>query len=337
MICPLPAAPWWPPIRAFIRFIALCAMLCALAACALYAKRETSSRAMRAEIPLGAQIGALTLTGAVEWRAARADFGGFSGLELEAENGFVALTDKAHWARAQMVLDAEGILTGIEGLEVGRLNGPDGAILDHPYSDTEALTRQADGAFLIGFENKHRIGRFDTLRASEETLALLPGSDALPPNGSFESVLALPDGRIVAVAETTGDWAAGSPGWIVDGPDITRFAIAKDGWFAPTDLALGPEGAWVYLLERRFTLIGGFAARIRRFPFAALQTGARIEPVTLAEIIGPPLAENYEGLATTRDAAGRIVIYAISDDNFQAIQRTLLLQFRLDEARPPDA
>lgn len=301
-----------------------------LAACAVLARQEGAARAARLPVPLGERFGALTLTGAVAWHARRPDFGGFSGLELDADGpGFTALTDKAHWARAALVLDAHGALTGIDGLEMNRLRGPDGTNLMRPATDSEALTRAPDGAWLIGFEGRHRIGRFATLRAAEETLPPLPGIEAMPPNGSLESVAALPDGRIVALAEAAGE--GGYPGWIVEGDDVVRFTVARHGWFAPTDLASGPEGEWLYLLERRFTLIGGFGARLRRFPVAALAEGARIEAGLLAEIARPPLAENYEGLAVTRDAAGRGIVYMISDDNFRTLQRTLLVQFRMDE------
>ena len=100
---------------------------------------------------------------------------------------------------------------------------------------------------------------------------------------------------------------------------------------APTDLALGPEGEWIYVLERRFTYLGGFAARFRRFARADLREGARVEAASLGTIETRPLAENYEGLATARDGSGRTVLYAISDDNFSALQRTLIVQFRVEE------
>ncbi len=286
---------------------------------------------MRAGMPVGERIGALTLLAAVEWRAGRPDFGGFSGLELESDGNFIAITDKAHWARARMVLDEEGILTGIEGLEIGRLNGPDGTDLMNQFTDSEALTREADGAFIIGFEDRGRIGRFRTLRAPEETLPPLPGLADLPTNGGLESVLALPDGRIIALAETAGDWAEGFRGWIIGNGQVSGFSLPRDAWYAPTDLALGPEGVWIYLLERRFTLIGGFAMRLRRFPVAAIREGARLDPELLGEATARPLAENYEGLATARDARGRTILYAISDDNFMALQKTLIVQFRVEE------
>lgn len=328
MTCPPPAVPWWPPIRALPALAVLCT---AIAACGLYVQRESSARPMPELRVADARFGALTVTGAVEWRAERPDFGGFSGLLLEEDGGFIALTDKAHWARARLVLDEAGALTGIEGLEVGRLDGPEGRDLMHPYTDSEALTRSPDGAFIIGFEGRARISRFATLRGAEEQLPDLPDAQDLPLNGAFESVMALPDGRIIAVAETTPDWRAGYPGWIRDGEAVARFTLAKDGWFAPTDMALGPEGEWVYVLERRFTLIGGFAMRLSRFPLTALTADARIEPELLGEITGPPLTENYEGLATARDAAGRTVLYILSDDNFRVAQRTLLVQLRVED------
>ncbi len=319
------------PIKPLFRFVVLCAVVAALTACALFAKYEVTSRAMRVGMPLGQKIGALTLLSAVEWRANRPDFGGFSGLELGEGGGFVAITDKAHWARARLVLDGDGILTGIDGLEIGRLNGADGTDLMFPFTDSEALTQTADGAYLISFENKTRIGRFATLRASEETLPIPPGFEALPVNGGLESVLALPDGRIIALAETSGDWAKGFPGWIIRGDQVSRFSLARNDWYVPTDLSLGPEGEWIYLIERRFTLIGGFGIRIRRFALTALQDAARIEPELLAEVGEPPLVENYEALATARDTSGRTILYLLSDDNFTTLQKTLFVQFRVDQ------
>ena len=289
---------------------------------------------MRAEMPVGQRIGALTLLGVVEWRANRPDFGGFSGLEIEGDSGLIAITDKGHWARATLMLDANGILTGIDGLEIGRFDDADGKDLMFPFTDSEALTREADGAFLIGFEDKHRIGRFQTLRSPEETLPIPEGLRKMPQNGGLESVLALPNGRILALAETVRDgkdWTPGYPGWIIDGDTVTRFALPKEDWYAPTDMALGPDGTWVYLLERRFTLIGGFAMRIRRFALATVHDGARLDPEILTEATSPPLAENYEGLAAIRNEAGRTILYAISDDNFMVLQKTLLTQFRVEE------
>jgi len=41
--------------------------------------------------------------------------------------------------------------------------------------------------------------------------------------------------------------------------------------------------------------------------------------------------DNMEGLSVHRSAGGETVLTLISDDNFSAVQRTLLLQFTLVE------
>jgi hypothetical protein len=52
----------------------------------------------------------------------------------------------------------------------------------------------------------------------------------------------------------------------------------------------------------------------------------------LAELRPPLVGENFEGIAVRRGARGRVLIYLVSDDNFNALQRTLLLQFSLPAA-----
>ncbi len=302
-----------------------------LAACAFLAQKESRSYQMRQTMPLGQRLGDLTLLGAVEWSADRPDFGGFSGLELQEGGAFTALTDKVHTARARLILDENGTLTGIDGLTVARLRGADGEYLQFPAADSEALRRGPDGEWYVAFETVNRISRFDTLDAPEQVIIRDPGLDALRENGGLESLLVLPDGKLVGIAESTEDWAAGYTGWIFDGDTVETFALARHGWFAPTDIAVGPRGEWVYVLERRFTLIGGFAMRIRRFPLAELRAGAKIDATLLLDTPAAPLTENMEGLAATLDARGNTILYAISDDNFLALQRTLLLQFRVEE------
>ena len=48
----------------------------------------------------------------------------------------------------------------------------------------------------------------------------------------------------------------------------------------------------------------------------------------LARIDGPVLGENYEGLAARAEADGSTTMLVVSDDNFNAMQRTQLLELR---------
>jgi hypothetical protein len=45
------------------------------------------------------------------------------------------------------------------------------------------------------------------------------------------------------------------------------------------------------------------------------------------------LADNFEGLAITREGS-RIILWIASDDNHEFFQRTLLLKFALKQGRP---
>ena len=51
--------------------------------------------------------------------------------------------------------------------------------------------------------------------------------------------------------------------------------------------------------------------------------------VELARLAPPYTVDNFEGLAVFPDKRGGTIIYILSDDNFNPLQRTLLLQFRL--------
>lgn len=44
----------------------------------------------------------------------------------------------------------------------------------------------------------------------------------------------------------------------------------------------------------------------------------------------PLVIDNFEGLAVRELPRGGLLLYLISDDNFNFFQQTLLLQFRLD-------
>ena len=44
--------------------------------------------------------------------------------------------------------------------------------------------------------------------------------------------------------------------------------------------------------------------------------------------------DNMEGIAAHRSASGETILTLISDDNFSALQRTLLMQFALTDGKP---
>jgi hypothetical protein len=62
---------------------------------------------------------------------------------------------------------------------------------------------------------------------------------------------------------------------------------------------------------------------------AALAPGATVDGATLIVADMAYQVDNMEGLSVHRDATGEIILTLVSDDNFSALQRTILLQFRL--------
>ncbi len=277
------------------------------------------------------RIGKLEFLSGLEWSSDRADFGGFSGMVLgEDQETMIALTDKAHWVRATLIFNPQGHLAAIKGLDVWRLYGADGAFLQRPFTDSEAITRDGDD-LLISFERKHRVSRFKGLNGREQAVAGLPDFSGLSNNRGLESLLKLPDGRLVMIAEEPPSEADGNDhvGWVLDDGAIKRFSIRREGSYSPTDITLGPDGETLYLLERRFSWIGGAGMRIRQFPVAALNADETIKGEALIDVGSGYAVDNMEALATRRGANGETELLVLSDDNFSNLQRTLLLHFRV--------
>src|SRR5262245_60752791 len=100
--------------------------------------------------------------------------------------------------------------------------------------------------------------------------------------------------------------------------------------FDITDAALLPSGD-VLLLERRFSWSSGLAVRMRRVALGEIKPGAVVDGPILFDVDLGYEIDNMEGLSVHRSAGGETVLTLISDDNFSAVQRTLLLQFTLAE------
>jgi hypothetical protein len=86
----------------------------------------------------------------------------------------------------------------------------------------------------------------------------------------------------------------------------------------------------VIFVERSFSFIAGLDIRVASVPAASIQPGATLMPREIAKLSHPLTIDNFEGIAARRDENGDTLIYLVSDDNFSALQRTLLVMFALD-------
>ena len=103
---------------------------------------------------------------------------------------------------------------------------------------------------------------------------------------------------------------------------------ALKGGFRPTGAATLAKGD-VLVLERRFTLRDGVAGRIRRINSTDIVPGEHLNPDLVAEFRDPVAVDNFEGIAVRQGPRGETLIYIVSDNNFNPLQRTILMMFEL--------
>lgn len=281
------------------------------------------------------RVGKLLWRGGLALSSPDPDFGGISGL-LIAPDGqtMTAVTDRGHWITARLHYDSNGWLADVSQARIDALGGLNGAALKGKKErDAESLALLADGTRLVSFEHKHRIWRYPAVpqgqRGVPETVPPPPGLADAPANKGIEALVSLRDGRLLGLTQGRDDDPDVGAYLLEDGR-WARLSYPKSAAYKPTGAALLPDGD-VILLERRFSLLGGLAARLSVLDAAAIRPGAPLVPHRIAELTPPLTVDNMEGVATRRGPAGETLVYLISDDNFHALQRTLLLMFELAE------
>ena len=333
------------PRRAHLREIvktpaALAVVTYALLALALPAARaEPLALTARVLAPTamtnGGALGRLRWMGGLELSAPDRRFGGLSGLLISADGTrLTAVSDRGYWVAARLVYDAAGRLAGVDDASIAMLRGTDGLPLrERRDRDAESLAAMPDGAVLVGFEHNHRLWRYP---ASAAPLAGVPMLVTAPAaltragrNSGLEALTDADGDTVLAVMEGNANRAESAAYLWRDGAwRATRYARERD--FRPTGATRLPDGD-ILLLERRFNLMDGIAARLRHVPGASLVSGAKLRGTPIATLAPPAPVDNMEGIAARQTAAGATVVYLISDDNYNPLQRTLLLMFELRE------
>lgn len=277
------------------------------------------------------KVGRLRFLAGYVLRSTNPRFGGYSGLLIDADGGrLLAVSDAASFLTLDLVHDAEGRMTGIgAGRLYSMANTKGQTITNKRRGDAESLARHDGGGVVIGLEDRNEVWRFRAPGTRPVAIGAPPGLKASGRNSGLEALARLRDGRLIALTETL-DGQGRARGWIGDGKGAwqTFNYVARDGYH-PTGAAPLPEGDML-LLERRFSLWSGFSARVVHIAARDLQAGALVQGSILAEIGTPLSVDNMEGIDVRRGADGKILVYLIADNNFQPLQRTLLLQFVLE-------
>ena len=296
---------------------------------------RSASQPFKIDDPSAKTIGRLVWRGGITMTANSRHFGGWSDLQVSADGKtLTSISDEGAWLTATIEYDGEANLAGLSDARIGQLKGLDGHLIaTKAEADAEAMTRLPDGSWLVAFERNHRIWRYRTLTATPTPFEGPADLVRQPTNGGIEGMLALDDGRVVAISEEYSLQPDTVVGWIGTPTAGGRYQWRSFNYatipdFRPTAIAQLPDGSFG-MIERAFDMVRGVRCRVMRFDAAQLVAGGTVKAEELARLSSPYAVDNLEGIAATKGARGETLLWLISDDNFNPLQRNILLLFEL--------
>jgi hypothetical protein len=280
--------------------------------------------ALDGERPGSTRLGRLTFLGGWALTSNDARFGGISALHVEAGEA-LALSD-AGW-RIRFPLPGRRSPVRAEILMIEKGPGPDG---EKENRDVESLAIAGDDLW-IAYEQANSIWRYRRRDFAPRASARPPAMAEWNSNRGAEAMARLADGRFLVFDEGSGGDSqallfAGDPA--VAGTASRRLRYRPPAGYRVTDAALLPDGR-LALLHRRVGLFEGFTAKLTIAAPPAAAQGDLLSGEEAASFAEPVTRDNFEALSVTREG-GRTILWIASDDNYNALQRTLLMKFALD-------
>lgn len=258
-------------------------------------------------------------------------FGGYSGLLARPDGTLMAIGDGGGR------LDFSDPSLGSGRAAMSWLS--DGPEVSKARRDAESLTSNATtGQFWVGYEFRNSIARFDPGKPGYRQIK--PPEMRWWPNSGPEAIARLPDGRFAVIGEMQLEPAGlGCPALLFPADPIRgakpvsfRF-VPPRGYFA-SDMAALPDGRVLILIRRLvFPFPPMFAAQLLVADPSRIRAGEAWPWQRLAKIESPVPLDNYEGLAVTPRADGKLTLWLVSDDNAMVTQRSLLLKMSWDWQR----
>ena len=199
-------------------------------------------------------------------------------------------------------------------------------------SDSDVESMAVFGPFVwLGLERRNAVVRHER-ESWRATASNRPRQmERWRANRGAEAMVRLRDGRFLVFSEGSGGLSEallflGDPA--VHGTSTVRMRYRPPEGFRITDAAVLPDGKLLFL-NRRFEVLGGFTARLTMGRLPEARNGAVIdgEKEEVAHLRRPFPVDNMEGLSVTEEE-GRTILWLASDDNYNGLQRTLLLKLR---------
>ena len=276
--------------------------------------------------------GCLVLRSGLTLSAEAEGFGGFSDMSLAGPGERATfVSDAGAVMRARLVTDPAGDAVGLAGATLTGLTERDGSALGKRDGDAEGLAWTGTG-FAVSLEGEDRVAAMSGAGVLGQTLYPAPGDEAvLGANSGFEALAALPDGRLLVVSEgkdEAGDALVrvGTLDEPLSGWAAARYRPAQG--FNVTSADVDPATGDLFVLERAYSPWRGARMRVVRVPASQLG-GEVLRGRQLTRMGFLEGVDNMEGLAAARTADGQLRLYLVSDDNFSAAQRTVVLTLGL--------
>jgi hypothetical protein len=284
--------------------------------------------------PQQKEFGRLEFLNGFQLRSRDRRFGGLSGLSIGTDGRLYAVSDAGYWVSAQMTFDSEGKLQDLTSWLIQPILSTPGTPVTNPLHDAEALARAPDGSFLVAFEEAHRIWRYPpppvTFYSLPSPVPFPAEISKAPSNGGLEGITVFSDGRLLALTEEFQNRDGSFKGWLIEGEQFFELSYLPSEGFRVTDCAALSNGD-VIVLERRYVPLGILSARLKLVRAKNIRPGSVLIGQELIKLEYPLEVDNFEGIALQEDPRNGTIIYIVSDDNYHPIQRTLLLQFRLNQ------
>ncbi len=274
-------------------------------------------------------VGELTFLNAWQLNSLNSDFGGISALMALKDGRFVGLSDAG-------TLIGFGLRNNASADRpfIAPLPGTMGPNIGFEDRDAEGIAyNPATGQFWISYEAKHAIRRFTPSLSRIDGKFTAPEMRLWGSNSGAEAIVRFTDGRFAVFSEgmdmPDGSYMAlmfsGDP--VEPGSSYFPFGYRPPAGFKATDAAILPNGK-LLVLNRRIGFPEGFSAKLTVVDPKMIARGRTISGKLLATLTAPLLVDNMEGLTITQEK-GRTIIWMISDNNFNAWQRTILMKFTL--------
>lgn len=281
----------------------------------------------------------LTFLGGIELSSPEPLFGAFSSIRFRDNQHFLGVFDTGYFVEGRINRDAMGHLAGVADVRLAPLLDANGQVSSSKYMvDAESLALDGDRAY-VGFEQRHRVVTYEPLSdlGHAQASAALPlpfDVNQLSSNGGIEALLLSPPasslaGALMALSEKSVDENGNNYAGILSGPLQGEFRVRPHDGFEITDGAFLPNGD-LLLLERRFSIATGVGMRLRRIEGATIRPGAVADGPIIFEADNRSQIDNMEGMDAIVAEDGSIHLIVVSDDNHSILQRTLMLEFRLE-------